>query len=69
MTFQKLSHLGGGVQNVLLERGDKPEREGVDVEMGGCHFFITLQCSSITFTVCVEGGSKVPFIPFGSSVI
>ena len=41
MTFQKLSHLVGGrgvVQNILLERGNKPER-GVDVEIGGCHFF------------------------------
>ena len=34
--------------------------EEVDVEMGGCHFFITLQFSSITFTVSWE--SKVPFI-------
>ena len=26
-TFQKLSHLeGGGVRNLLLERGDKPEK-------------------------------------------
>ena len=40
--------LGGGVQKVLLERGDKPEK-GVDVEMGGCNFFITY--SSITCTV------------------
>ena len=39
---------------------------GGDVEMGGCHVWITLQCSSVTFTV--SGGSKVPFIPFGSSV-
>ena len=32
--------------NFLLERGDKPVKGGgggVDVEMGGCHFFITLQ--------------------------
>ena len=31
------------VQNFLLERGDKPVKGGVDVEMGGgggCHFFI-----------------------------
>ena len=27
-TFQKLSHLGV-VQNLLLERGDKPEKEGL----------------------------------------
>ena len=38
----------------MRERGDKPEKWGeVDVEMGGCHFFITLQFRSITFTVCV----------------
>ena len=30
---------------------------GGDVEMGGCHFWITLQCSSVTFTV--SGGSKL----------
>ena len=43
--FQKLSNLGGGVQNFLLERRDKPGKEReIDVEMGGggCHFFITL---------------------------
>ena len=37
----------------MLERGDKPEKGGrVNVEMGGgggCHFFTTLQFSSITF--------------------
>ena len=27
-TFQKLSHLGVGVRNFLLERGDKRERGG-----------------------------------------
>ena len=44
--FQKLSHLGKGVQNFLLERGNKPEK-GVDVEMGEgvATFFITLQFS------------------------
>ena len=36
-------------------------RKIVDVEMGGCHFFITLQ--SIVFTVC-GGESKVSFITF-----
>ena len=43
-----------GVQNFLLEKGNKPEK-GVDVEMGtgGCHFLITLKFISITFTVCV----------------
>ena len=28
-TFQNLIHLGGGVQNVLLEREDKPEKGGL----------------------------------------
>ena len=27
-TFQKLSHLGGGVQHFLLERGDKSVKGG-----------------------------------------
>ena len=27
-TFQKLSHLGWGLRNILLERGDKPEKGG-----------------------------------------
>ena len=45
-TFQKLSHLG--VQNVLLERGDKPEKGG-----GGVDTFLLL-CSSIAFTVFRE---------------
>ena len=49
-TFQKLSHLGegAGVQKLLLERGDKPV---VDVKIGVCHFFITLQFNLIYY-VC-----------------
>ena len=43
-----LLSLGGEVQKVLLERGNKPEK-GVDVEMGGSNFFITY--SSIRRTV------------------
>ena len=44
---------------ILLERGDKPEKRGgggvgVDIEMGGCHFFITWQFSHI-YCVCVGG--------------
>ena len=38
------------LQNFLLEQGDKPEKwggGGVNIEMGGCHFFITLQFGSI----------------------
>ena len=36
-----------GVRNVLLESEDKPERGEVDVEIGGCCFFITLQFNLI----------------------
>ena len=57
-----------GVQNVLLERGDKPEKGagGLDIEMGGPATFLLLY-SSVTFTVC---GGKVRFLLllFGSSV-
>ena len=50
------------MQNVLLERVIN-QKKGVDVEMGGCNFFIIY--GSIKFTVCVYvGGSKVPFITF-----
>ena len=41
----------------MLERGDKPVKREVDVEMGGrggYHFFATLQFSSATFTLCVR---------------
>ena len=39
-TFQKLSHLRGGrgVRNLLLERGDKPEK-GVSCRNGGVATF------------------------------
>ena len=37
-TFQKLSHLG--VQNVLLERGDKPEKGGGGLTL---FYYITVQ--------------------------
>ena len=49
-------------RRVDVERGDKPEKGGVDVGMrgGGVATFLLLYCS-ITFTVCV-GESKVPFI-------
>ena len=65
-TFQKLSQFGGGVQNFLLERGDKPEKGGVGWGGGWCRngelpLFILLY-SSITLTVC--GESKVSFITF-----
>ena len=53
----------GEVRKFLLEREDKPEKGegggGVDVEMGSCHFFITLQFNHI-YSVC--GKSKVSFI-------
>ena len=54
------------LRNFLLERGDKSEtwKGGVDVEIGGWHFFMTLQFNHI-YSVCVWGwGSKVPFITF-----
>ena len=61
---RKLGHWWGGLQKFLLEMGDKSEKGGgggADVEMVGCHFFITLQVSHI-YCVCWE--SKVPFITF-----
>ena len=56
----KIESLEGGLQNFLLERGKQLKRR-VDVEMGVCHFSITLQLSHI---YCVWGESKVPFITF-----
>ena len=52
-----------GTPTFLLERGDKVVNGGggVDVELGGCHFFITLQFNHI---YCVCGKSKVSFITF-----
>ena len=60
-------NLGGGVTKILLERGDNPEKGGgVDVEMGGCYFFITLMFNCI---YCVwQGKVKFPLLHFGSSV-
>ena len=51
------------------------KRRGVDVEMDGLAFFITLQFNHI-YCVCVcvcgggggEGGNKVPFLLVGSLV-
>ena len=57
-TFQKLSHLGG-VPSFLLERVDKPGKEGELMQKYG--FFITLQFNHI-YSVC--GKSKVSFITF-----
>ena len=63
----------------MLERGDNPENGGVvDVEMGGCYFFITLhyfQLHLLSVCVCVCGcvlgggigggwGAKFSFITF-----
>ena len=42
----------GGVQNFLLERVDKSEKGG-GVDVGGCHFFISLQFNHIS-CVCRE---------------
>ena len=55
-TFQKLSHLVG-IPNVLLERGDKPEK-GVWYRHGRLPLFLLLYIS-ITFTLCV---GKVRFL-------
>ena len=50
---------------MLLKRRDNPEKVekgGVDIKMGGCHFFyyFTVQLHLL----CVCGGSKVSFISF-----
>ena len=68
-TFQKLSHLGGGggVPKFLLERGDNPGM-GVDVEIGGCHFFITLQFNSIQIYCMCLGKVKFLLLYFDSLV-
>ena len=48
---------------------------GIEIRGGVATFFITLQFSSISFTVCVcvcgggGGGSKVPFITFWISLL
>ena len=52
---------GGRVQGFLLERGDKPLKEGLMQKWRGCHFFITLQFNHI---YCVYGKIKVSFITF-----
>ena len=67
MDLAKIESLEGGVQNFLLERRDKPVKGGggVDVEMEGCHFFITLQLHNI---YCVRVRKvKFPLLLFGSS--
>ena len=54
------------VPTILLERGITLKMGGVDVEMGGCHFFITLMFNCI---YCVwRGKVKFPLLHFGSSV-
>ena len=58
LDLQKIESLMGG-RTFLIEMGDKPEKGGVDVEMGGgATFFITLQFNHIYF-VCV---GKVRFL-------
>ena len=53
-----------GVPKILIERRDNPEKGGVDVEMGGCHFFITLMFNCI---YCVYRGKvKFPLLYFSS---
>ena len=66
----------------MLERGDNPENGGVvDVEMGGCYFFITLHyfqlhLLSVCVCVCWGGGGGLgvggalnfPLLHFSASV-
>ena len=58
---------GGGVPKFLLERGDNPGM-GVDVEIGGCHFFITLQFNSIQIYCMCLGKVKFLLLYFDSLV-
>ena len=53
--YRKLSHKGGGVQNFLLERGDKPKNGGggVDIEIGGLQLFYYFTIQS--HLPCVRG--------------
>ena len=47
---------GWGGPKILLERGDNPEKEGIDGDMGSCHIFISLQFNIIYYEcVVVEG--------------
>ena len=48
----------------MLESGHKPLKGGVDIEMGEGVATFSLLYSSIIFTLCVCGGSKVPFVTF-----
>ena len=55
----------------MLERGINLKKGGgrVDVEMGGCHFFIIyISVQSHLLPVCVAGGVRFPLLLFGSSV-
>ena len=57
-----LSHLRGGYQNILWERGDNPEKGEGWCRNGGCHF---LYCFTVqVHLVCVLRKSKVSFITF-----
>ena len=56
---------GGRGPKILLERGDNPENEGIDGDMGSCNFFISLQFNCIYYEcVVLEGMSKVSFVKF-----
>ena len=57
----KSESLGGvGGTKCFARMGNKSDKQGIDVEMWGCHVFINLQL--ITFTLCWR--SNVPFITF-----
>ena len=59
-SFQKLSHFVG-CQNFFKKGGINLNKPGIDVEMGSCQFFVTLQFNHIYF---VYEKSKVPFSTF-----
>ena len=59
---------GGGVQNFLLERGNKPVKRYGWCKNGGVATFLLLYTAVQSHLLCVWGESKVPFLPFGSSV-
>ena len=51
---------GGWGQNVLLERGNKPVKGAVDVEMGGLpiFYYFTVQSYLLCVCVCQGGGGR-----------
>ena len=56
------------LQIFLLEQGDKPEKRYGWCKNGGVATFLLLYTAVQSHLLCVWGESKVPFLPFGSSV-